>query len=128
MPHSGSWESAGVLAASEAYHHPFLTAGGTAAAGAETDAPGPGLRIEGEGIVLSALRRRDDWLEIRLVAEHPEPTTAVVSAPEPFVAARDVDLLGRTGADVPITLNGSLELSLNPWEIRTIRIRTGPAI
>jgi mannosylglycerate hydrolase len=126
LPHIGSWESAAVLAASEAYHLPFITAPGTAS---ETDdarlAPGPGLRLAGDGVVLSALRRRGDWLEIRLVAEHPAPTTAFLHAREPFAAALEVDLLGRTGAELPIEPDGSIALALGPWAIRTIRIRLG---
>ena len=125
LPHAGSWESAGVLAASEAYRHPFMTARGTAAVGsAETADPIPGgLRLTGEGVVLSALRRRDEWLEVRLVAEHPAPATAVLSGAKPFAAAREVDLLGRIGPELPLAPDGSIHLSLGPWEIRTIRVR-----
>jgi alpha-mannosidase len=127
LPHAGSWESAHVLAASEAYHLPFLMADGTGAADAETGHPGRGLRVDGEGVVLSALRRRDDWLEIRLVAEHAAPTTALISAPEPFVAARNVNLLGRAGIVLPVEPDGSIRLRLGPWEIVTVQIQTGEA-
>ena len=125
LPHAGSWERAGVLEASEAYHHPFLTASGTGAGQSDEHAPtpGPGLRLTGEGVVLSALRRRDDWLEVRLVAEHSAPSSAVLSGASPFTVAREVDLLGRIGAEVPVGADGSIRLSLAPWEIRTIRIQ-----
>jgi hypothetical protein len=42
------------------------------------------------------------------------------------VAARDVDLLGRPGADLAIDADGTLRVALGAWEIRTIRIRTAP--
>ena len=128
LPHAGSWESVGVLAASEAYHHPFMTASGTATGRGDPGGPTPGagLRLTGEGVVLSALRRRADWLEIRLVAEHPTPTTARIVGREPYAAAREVDLLGRIGADLPVNADGSIELTLGRWEIRTIRVRSGP--
>jgi mannosylglycerate hydrolase len=132
LPHAGSWERAGVLVASEAYHHPFLTAAGTAsgAAGAKPSTEplheGPGLRLSGEGVVLSSLRRRDEWLEIRLVAEHPEATRAVLAGSRPFVAAREVDLLGRVGADLPVETDGSIALELGAWEIRTVQARIEP--
>ena len=134
LPHAGSWESAGVLAASEAYHHPFMAAAGTGAATATATrddggpTPGVGLRLTGEGVVLSALRRREDWLEIRLVAEHPAPTTARIVGREPFVGAREVDLLGRIGAELPVNADGSIDLSLAAWEIRTIRIQPRPPV
>ncbi len=141
LPHGGSWREAGVLAASEAYHHPFLTAPGTARTADPTPAPAAvtlagsskisarpddtpaGLRLTGTGVVMSSLRRRDDWLEIRLVAEHPEATTAVLAASPVFTAARDVDLLGRTGAALAIEPDGSIHLPIGPWEIRTLQAR-----
>ena len=130
LPHAGSWDSAGVLAASEAYHHPFMTAAGTGTvtgdAGGPT--PGAGLRLTGEGVVLSALRRRGDLLEIRLVAEHRVATAARIVGREPFVAAREVDLLGRAGAELPVNADGSIDLSLGPWAIRTIRIEPRPPV
>jgi alpha-mannosidase len=130
LPHAGSWEGASVLAAAEAYHLPFLTVPGVATdenadgtTATMSRASRAGLRVSGDGVVLSALRRRDDWLEVRLVAEHPEATRAVVAASGPIVAAREVDLLGRSGADVPVDADGSLRLELGPWEIRTIQVR-----
>ncbi|HEY8846234.1 MAG TPA: hypothetical protein VIM24_06205 [Candidatus Limnocylindrales bacterium] len=126
LPHLGSWQGDGILAASEAYHHPFLSARGAARGpGTTTPAapPAGGLQLSGEGVVLSALRRRDDWLEIRLVAEHPAPTTAVLSAQAPFTAAREVDLLGRAGAELPVQPDGSILVELGPWEIRTIQLQ-----
>ncbi|HLE79236.1 MAG TPA: hypothetical protein VI687_02475, partial [Candidatus Limnocylindrales bacterium] len=70
---------------------------------------------------LSALRRRGEWLEIRLVAETDEPTISVLSGRR-IEAARDVDLLGREGDGIDIESDGSLRLPLDPWQIRTVRI------
>jgi len=47
----------------------------------------------------------------------------VLSGAKPFAAAREVDLLGRIGPEVPLAPDGSISLSLAPWEIRTIRVR-----
>jgi mannosylglycerate hydrolase len=129
LPYAGSWDRAGVLAASEAYHHPFVTAAGTSTGerGDGSPTPGFGLRLIGEGVVLSALRRREEWLELRLVAENPTTTTAHITAPGPFAEAREVDLLGRIGAELPVASDGSITLSLGPWEIRTIRVRPLPS-
>ena len=44
-------------------------------------------------MVLAALRRRGEWLELRLVAETASATEAIVHGP--FDEARDADLLGR---------------------------------
>ncbi|MEA2654069.1 MAG: 2-O-(6-phospho-alpha-D-mannosyl)-D-glycerate hydrolase, partial [Chloroflexota bacterium] len=85
----------------------------------------PGLSLEGPGVVLSALRRWGDWLELRLVAEHATATTAIVRGD--FVEAKTVDLLGRVGASLPMT-GSVLRLPLGPWEIATVRLRMkGPS-
>jgi mannosylglycerate hydrolase len=136
LPHAGTWQANGIAAAAEAYHLPFVTAPGTrpaspgrdvgAAQGVSLVTPPAGLRIDGEGIVLSALRRRGDELEIRLVAETDTPTVATISG-RPIRAAHDVDLLGRVGDELEIGPDGSLRLELRAWAIRTIRIADRPA-
>jgi alpha-mannosidase len=127
LPHAGSWEEAGVLEAAEAYRLPFVTVAGRAPAAGDdpTAIAGPveGLRIDGRGVVLSALRRRDDELEVRLVAESASPTAAVLSG-RPIVAAREVDLLGRDGSTCPVDADGTVHVELAPWQIRTLRLRT----
>ena len=43
-----------------------------------------------------------------------------------LTAAREADLLGRPGADLPVT-GGALRLDLRAWEIRTVQLqREGP--
>jgi alpha-mannosidase len=126
MPHPGGWEEDGVLAAAEAFHLPVATAAGRGDAAAAMRATA-GLVIEGSGVVLSALRRRDEELEVRLVAEASRPTTALLTAPSRIVAARDVDLLGRPGDVLPVREDGTLAVSLTPWQIRTIRLTMTPA-
>jgi mannosylglycerate hydrolase len=99
-PLAGSWLEAGVLAQMEQYQHPFLA-------------------IEGEGIMLSSLRRRRDWLEMRLVNQHPRPVTAEVRGA--FERAREVDLIGRPGQALAVE-HGKLEVMLSPWEIKTVQM------
>jgi alpha-mannosidase len=122
LPHAGSWSEADVLRAAESYRLPFLTAAGRGdPAGATREVAG--LAIEGDGVVLSALRRRDDWLEVRLVAQTAHATTARLNG-RPIRAAHDVDLLGRRLDELAVDADGSLRLALGPWEIRTVRIAT----
>ncbi|MGK2851770.1 MAG: alpha-mannosidase [Candidatus Limnocylindrales bacterium] len=122
-PHRGSWRAAMTVARGQDVRQPFLTVAGTARA--SDGAPAGGLRIDGDGIVLSALRRRAAWLELRLVNEGPGATQATVHAA--IDDARDVDLLGRP---IPAPTNallgvgpGQVRLRMGPWEIRTIQIR-----
>jgi len=129
MPHAGSWGSAGVLTIAERYQHPPLVVRGAGPAADSTAASGPapgdgaGLAIEGDGVVLSALRRRGDRLELRIVAETPTATEAIIRGP--FDEARDADILGRPLAPLVVE-SGVLRVSLGPWEIRTIQLRRTP--
>jgi len=125
-PHLGRWDEGGVLEAAERYRHRFEVVPGT---DATTDRPpspthGPtsrrGLLIEGPGVSLSALRRCGEWLELRVVAEHPRPTEAVVRGP--FDEAIAVDLLGQPGEALPCE-PGLLRLALGSFEIRSVRLR-----
>jgi alpha-mannosidase len=123
-PHPGAWHEDGVLALAERFRHDLLVAPGTARA-ATGDASvqrleGHGLSVGGEGVVLSSLRRRGDWLELRLVCQHPEPVSTTVGGG--LVAARAADLLGRPGPELPVA-GGVLRLELRPWEVRTVQLQ-----
>ncbi len=120
LPHSGGWSDAGVLAAMERYQHPLLAVRGTSRDPGAGSARARGLSVEGSGVILSALRRHGEWLELRLVAEHPRPTEAIVRGD--FSEARIVDLLGREGDGLP-TADGLLRFPLGAWEIATVRLR-----
>ncbi|MGI8720949.1 MAG: hypothetical protein ACR2JG_01840 [Geodermatophilaceae bacterium] len=118
LPHGGSFSAAGVLEAAERFRHDLHAVPGRAAAGTPlTEAAG--LTISGKGVVMSSLRRREDWLELRLVAQQGEPTIAMV---EGVRTARRADLFGSAG--VGLTLNDDrLELALRPWEIATVQLQ-----
>jgi alpha-mannosidase len=125
MPHADGWEEDDVLAAAETFHLPVVTAAGRADAALAARAT-TGLAIEGRGVVLSALRRRDEELEVRFVAETSRSTTAVLAAPSRIAAARDVDLLGRPGVSLAVRADGTLSVPLRPWQIRTVRLSLAP--
>jgi mannosylglycerate hydrolase len=121
LPHAGPWHADGVLEQAERHQHELLAAPGT---GPEAAPLGEvhGLAVEGDGVALSALRRRGEWLELRLACQHPDPVTATVGGG--LLAAREADLLGRPGAALPVT-GGALRLALGAWEIRTLLVRLG---
>ncbi|HUP54190.1 MAG TPA: alpha-mannosidase [Methylomirabilota bacterium] len=129
MPHAGTWATADVLAMAERYQHGPLAVRGRGSvagrrAGRDNGAGGSGLTVDGAGVVLTALRRRGEWLELRVVAETADPTEAVVEGP--FDAARDADLLGRPLGSLA-TDGGTLRIALGPWEIRTVQLRSAQA-
>jgi alpha-mannosidase len=108
----------------ECFRHDLLTAPGTRDREPPGARPSSGLRVDGDGVTLSALRRRGDRLELRLAAQHPVPTTATVTVAG-LVAAREADLLGRAGADLPVA-GDRLRLDLAAWEIRTVQLQLAP--
>jgi mannosylglycerate hydrolase len=132
-PHQGAWHRRGVLEQMERYQHDLLVAPGTGRrdrpdrpSGEPDGTPLPaevtGLAVEGDGVLLSALRRRGDWLELRLICQQPAPTTATVVGA--VVEARQADLLGRPGPALPVQ-GGALHLNLAAWEIATVQLRPG---
>ena len=121
-PHRGDWANGGVVDAAERYRHDLLSADGSAAGdawppdGAGDDA----LTVEGSNVALSSLRRRDEWLEARLVNLGSEPVEAVVSGG--LTEASDASLRGEPGDRLAVA-GGSVRVSLGPSEIRTIQLR-----
>jgi mannosylglycerate hydrolase len=124
-PHAGDWRAADAVRHAERFRLPFLDAPGRSrAATSALGRPGPdgeGLRLTGDGVALTALRRVAHGLEARVVNLAPEPTRAVLHFTRPITSAREVDLLGREIADVRADGAGAV-LDLGYWEIRTVRV------
>ncbi|MBG0833048.1 alpha-mannosidase [Planomonospora sp. ID67723] len=118
LPHEGAWDEAGLPRLAEEYRHELLAVPGSGrnVASGREDAP---LDVGGDGVVLTALRERDGALELRLVAEHPAATEAVVRGP--FTATRRAGILGTAGERLEIT-GGAVRLPLRPFEIATVHL------
>ena len=123
LPFRGRWHSAGVPAAAEAYRHELLAYAGTGPAGGPLPASGTGLRVTGDGVVLTSVRDRNGLVEVRVVAEHPAGTTATIAAGRVIRAARRADLLGRPGAALAVDADGTVRVPLRAWEIATVQLR-----
>ncbi|MEV4807088.1 glycoside hydrolase family 38 C-terminal domain-containing protein [Nonomuraea sp. NPDC049421] len=117
MPYLGSWEK--VVPHAEAFRHDLLVVPGLGDRSLPMPQPVPGLSVTGDGVVMTSLRDRDGWLELRVVAMTPDPTEAVISTVQ---EARHTDLRGRPGAPLQVT-DGTVRLPLSPWEIATIQFR-----
>ncbi len=125
LPHRGDWIEGDVAVAADRYRHPFVVAPGTSitrddwppsAAGADA------LRLTGDQVVLSSLRRRPDgWLEARLVNLASEPREVAIGPG--IQAAREADLHGTASAAIPVASDASLQLVLAAAEIRTVQLR-----
>jgi alpha-mannosidase len=82
------------------------------------------VRVDGTDILVSSIRRvpdddRGPGTEVRLTAM--SDTGSAVRVTGAFTEATTVDLLGRPLSAAPVT--DGLELTLGPWEIRTVVVR-----
>jgi alpha-mannosidase len=130
LPHRGSWADAGLGQAAEAYLHPVVVTPGTAAPA--TDLRGvEGLRVEGAGVQLVSLRRRQDGdtaVEVRLVNSSDADTIARLgSTGVPVKSATHVDGMGRPG-DALEAADGVVRVPLRPWQIAAVRVDIGAPI
>jgi mannosylglycerate hydrolase len=127
MPHYGSWHDADLVAAAERYRHPMVHRPGTGDVDVRPIQV-EGLSVHGAGVAMTSLRRRGDWLELRLVAETPRESTALVGTIDaPVTAARICDLLGRGGQTLPVE-GGVLTLLMRPWQIVTVQLKVAPPL
>ena len=127
LPHGGDGRVAEAVRQAEAYRHPMLTVRGLGEATSDPDPIDPaGLRVD--GATMTALRRRDGWLELRLVRLDPAAGTVRIVLPgrgTRRLEARETDLLGRMGAPLQVEA-GEIAFAIAGWEIRTLRLRTVP--
>ncbi|GAA4590997.1 alpha-mannosidase [Planotetraspora phitsanulokensis] len=117
MPYSGSW--AAVPPAAETFRHDLLAVPGTGPSSFDLPPAAPGLAVTGDGVVMTSLRARDDWQELRVVALSDTDTEAVIEGA--FTRARYADLRGRPGDSIEAG-SGVVRLPLRAWEIATIQL------
>ncbi|GAA4576086.1 glycoside hydrolase family 38 C-terminal domain-containing protein [Planotetraspora kaengkrachanensis] len=117
LPYSGTWHGAELPRLAEEFRLELLAVPGSGRSAAAS-ARGR-LMITGDGVTMAALRERDGWLEIRLVAEHPVATEAVIHGG--FAGARLADALGSPAAPLDVA-EGSVRLPLRPFEIATVQV------
>ncbi|MFF2521416.1 glycoside hydrolase family 38 N-terminal domain-containing protein [Streptomyces liangshanensis] len=124
LPPAAGWQEADAVALAERFRNDVLVTRGTAPAGDPLPADATGIRVDGTGVSVSAVRRvtTEDGgagTEVRLVAM--SDTGADARLTGPFTEATTVDLLGRPLSTTPAA--DGLDLALGPWEIRTVVVR-----
>ena len=120
MVHDG--DIGAVIEAAEDFNLPLLVLDG---GGAATPALTTGLlQVDGEGIVLEALKLAEDNddLVLRLWESRGRRQAARLTLPVGYAEAAEADLLERQPATLPVE-EGALVLAFKPFEIKTIRLR-----
>lgn len=92
----------------------------------------PLVRVEGDGVVLSAVKAAADRsgdLVVRVHEALGARTTGVVRVDAPVGSVREVSLLEEEldSGDAPTDTDGGIPLQLNGFEVRTLRIRLADA-
>ncbi|GII51803.1 hypothetical protein Pth03_01920 [Planotetraspora thailandica] len=118
LPYGGTWHEAALPRLAEEFRHGMPAFPGTGA-GAPPVPSWEGLAVSGDGVLMTALRERDGWLEIRLVAEWPAATEAVIHGG--FTHARLAGALGTPAAPLEVA-EGAVRLPLRPFEIATVQL------
>jgi alpha-mannosidase len=119
LPSADGWQAANAVALAEDFRNDVLVTRGTGPGGGPLPADAAGIRVDGADIFVSSIRRVADGTELRMVAMTDTGSSARVTGP--FTAATTVDLLGRPLDAAPAT--DGLDLTLGPWEIRTVVLR-----
>jgi alpha-mannosidase len=124
LPSATGWQGADAVALAEEFRNDVLVARGTAPVGGPLPPDAPGVRVEGNDVLVSSIRRVFDHehgagTEVRLTAMSDTGSTVRVTGA--FTEASTVDLLGRPLRRTPA--EDGLELALGPWEIRTVVVR-----
>ncbi|MGY6022017.1 glycoside hydrolase family 38 N-terminal domain-containing protein [Streptomyces spinosirectus] len=136
VPSAAGWRGADAVALAEEFRNDVLVARGTAPGGGPLPGDTTGVRVEGRDVQVSSIRRVGDvaggavgealggavggaGTEIRLVAMSDDSSPVRVTGA--FTEATTVDLLGRPLSPLPV--RDGLELTLDPWEIRTVVLR-----
>jgi alpha-mannosidase len=107
------------VALAEHFRSEALVRRGTGPADRPLPQPRSGLRVEGESISVTSLHRLGSGVEIRIVGMSDEPTTARIAGD--FTEVATLSLLGEQIDSGPA--DGTIEITLNPWEIRTLMVR-----
>jgi mannosylglycerate hydrolase len=124
LPSAAGWQGAHAVALAEEFRGDVLVTRGTAPAGGTLPPDATGVRVDGENVFVSSIRRvtgadRGPGTEVRVTAMSPTGSTVRVTGA--FTEATTVDLLGRPLSETPV--EDGIELALGPWEIRTVVVR-----
>ncbi|MEV5532796.1 alpha-mannosidase [Streptomyces prunicolor] len=125
VPSAAGWQGANAVALAEEFRNDVLVTRGTAPAGGQLPPDTTGLLVDGEDVLVSAVRRVTDdehgpGTEVRLTAMSDRAATTV-RVTGSFSEAATVDLLGRTISRTHV--QDALELVLGPWEIHSVVLR-----
>ncbi len=126
FPHDGNWRFA--FKEGLAFNNPLTAVSGKAADSAAKEilpVSGSFLKTEPANIVVSTMKKAEDGdgTVIRFYETEGRYTKAGISGFKPFTKVWLTDMLEYNLNELPVSADGSLEISVKPYEIVTIRTK-----
>jgi alpha-mannosidase len=117
-PHAGGPQAGGVIPAAAAFNQPLQVRRTGQAVGQHTF-----FAVDNPALVIDTVKKADegDDLIVRLYEAHGTPVTARLTSALAIRAAAECDLLERD--KIALAWDGGVELSLRPFEIKTLRLQ-----
>ncbi len=125
FPHSGNWRSRYREAIGFNYRLiAFVGAESASASGPSLSESQSFLRIEPDNLVVTAMKKGedDDRIVIRFYEAEGNESTAHVRLPAPILRAWKTSLIEEDESAIQPLHDGSLEFTVRPWEIVTIKV------
>lgn len=119
IPCATGWSEARAVRLSDRFCSPAAVVRGRKRGSTELSALSEGLRLEGRNVRMTSLRRVAAGLEVRLVLLSDQREEARLAGHFERITAIDLTGAALSEADA----DGEIELSLRPWEIRTLLLR-----
>lgn len=125
LPHAGDWRDAGVARAGLEFNHPLVARIAAPHAG---DLPPSRAIVEvsAPNVVASSLKpARDGRIALRLYESAGRPATTTIKLAAEVLGANAADLLETPGEAIAVS-DGSFQIALSPFQIRTIVLQVRP--
>jgi len=121
-PHPGGWRVA--YKNGQAFNKPLIAFSGKGSGTTTFPTAQSFLKIEPSNIIVSAIKQAEDGKGtiVRFYEAEGRHTKAKLTGFKPFTKVFLTDMLEYTIQEIPVNADGSINISVKPWEIVTLRI------
>jgi len=122
-PHLGGWRVA--YKNGQAFNKPLIAFSGKGSGIPTFSTAQSFLKVEPSNIIISAMKQAEDGngTIVRFYEAEGKFTKAKISGFKPFSKVTLTDMIEYDEKNLPVNADGSVEVSVKPWEIMTIRIQ-----
>ena len=122
-PHQGGWRVA--YKNGQAFNKPLIAFSGKGSSNTTCPNSQSFLKVEPSNMIVSAMKQAEDGKGtiIRLYEAEGKFTKTKISGFKPFSNVLLTDMIEYDKQDLPLNADGSVDISVKPWEIITIRVK-----